>query len=60
MDPLSLLSKVVFLRLLLWLIKHLHCYLQTADTCPLRTGLRPAGRVILTQIELHMFKGLHE
>lgn len=57
---LSLLNKVVLLRLLLWLIKHCHCYLQTADTCPLRTGLRPAGKVILMQMKLHMFKGLHE
>jgi len=59
-DPLSLLNKVFLLRLLLWLIKHCHCYLQTADTCPLRTGLRPAGRVIIMQIQLHMFKELHE
>lgn len=58
-DPLSLSNKVL-LRLLLWVIKHHHCHLQSAGTCPLRTGLSPAGRVTLTQIKLHMFKGLQE
>lgn len=42
------------------LLKHCYCYLHSADTCPLRTGLRPARRVILTQIKLYMFKGLHK